>query len=425
MIPESPQDPFLEARRPRIAGRWWLVLVGGLIMTIATLPVDDATGVWSLALQTHFGWSTVQLAPAFGLTSVLGILVAPLVGYLTDRIGTRRTVLFGLAILGGSWILFSFIGNLRMLYATYVLFTVGLGLAGWIPLTTMLLKWFVRRRGLAVGCFQVVSGLGGGVLLPVIAWSIDPLPGRAGWQITALTIAVGILLLAWPLTRLLHNDPRDYGVEPDGGGPPHPELTAPEALRSRAFWLISLGNCFILMAIVPITTQLGLLMEVRGFSIGNAGLVFSAYTGVATFSYLVGGYAGDLMSKRVALALFATFQAAGVLALVVAQNLPMFYLFAVLFGAGMGGNGTLAVVILADYFGMKSFGKILGLSSVLTFLALIAPAFVGIIYDEFGTHTPALLVLAGLTLTAALCYLAASPPKPRGTGAGEAVPAGA
>ena len=395
------------------------MLVAGLVMLIGTTPVFDAMAVWTLPLKAEFGWSVTQLALALTLTRVLPSLTAPLEGYLTDRIGTRRTVLLGLAILGGSWILFSLMGNIWMFYAAYVLLIAGTGLAGWIPLTTMLLKWFVRRRALVIGCSEAVTGLGSVVLVPIIVYVV----ASTGWRIAALIVAVGILAMAWPLTRLLRNDPGDYGVEPDGGGTSLPELTAPEALRTRAFWLISLGNCLVSVVIVAIMTQLGLLMEDQGFTSEYTGWVVLVYTGVAMLFYVVGGYAGDLMSKRVALALFAILQASGVLALLVAQSLPMFYLFAVLFGAGMGGNNSVSVAIVADYFGMRSFGKILGLSWIPLFLTSIIAVLVGIMYDVSGTYIPAFLMLTGLTFTGALCYLAASPPKPRGPGAAQAVPA--
>ena len=387
-------------------------------MVIGAVPVFDAMAVWTHPLGAEFGWSVSQLALVLTLTRVLAGLAGPLEGYLTDRVGTRRTVLLGLAVLGGSWILFSLIDSLWMFYTAYVLFALGTGFAGWIPLMTMLLKWFVRRRALVIGCSEVVGGLGAVVLVPVIVYGV----ASTGWRVTALIVAVGILVLAWPLTRLLRNDPRDYGVEPYGGGSPQSELTAPEALRTRAFWLISLGNCIVSIVILGIMTHLGLLMEDRGFAAESTALVVSVYTGVAALFYVVGGYAGDRLPRRVALALFAMLQAVGVLALLVAQSLPVFYLFALLFGAGMGGNSTVAVAVLADYFGMKSFGKILGISLIPLFLTFIGPVFLGLMYDVTGRYALALLMLAALTFTGALCYLAASPPKPRGPGAEEAAP---
>ena len=99
--------------------------------------------------------------------------------------------------------------------------------------------------------------------------------------------------------------------------------------------------------------------------------------------------------------------------LVVAQTMPMFLLFGVLFGAGMGGRSPLTVAIRADYFGTVSFGRILGLSTVpMNLLLLVASPFAGWMYDEYGTYSLAFLILAGLNLFGALCFLVASPPRP-------------
>lgn len=142
------------------------------------------------------------------------------------------------------------------------------------------------------------------------------------------------------------------------------------------------------------------------------------------FFQLVGGYAGDRMSKRVALAFFTTVQAAGVLVLVISKTLPMFFVFGVLFGAGFGGRNPLTVAIRADYFGTANFGKILGFSTVpMNVLLLIASPFAGWMYDRYGTYELAFLVLAGLNLVGALCFLGAARPRPRGPQPVQAVPA--
>ena len=178
------------------------------------------------------------------------------------------------------------------------------------------------------------------------------------------------------------------------------------------------------MVILAIMTHLGLLMVDKGYTGQDAGWVVSVYTGVAMFFQLVGGYAGDRMSKRVALAFFTTIQAGGVLILVVAQTLPMFYLFGILFGAGFGGRNPLTVSIRADYFGTGSFGKILGFSTVpMNLLLLIASPFAGWMFDRYGSYDLAFLILTGLNFLGALCFLAASRPRPRGPQPVQAVPA--
>ena len=411
------------------------MIISGIVMVIATVPLFHAMTVWAVALERHFGWTRAQLGIALTLTRVESGLIGPLEGYLTDRVGTRWMVLIGLVILGGAWIFFSRIENLWMFFVAYILLAVGQGLGSWIPLMTMLNKWFVRRRSSAIGWSNVVSRFGALLLVPATAWAVADAPGRIGWQMTALILGISILVLAAPLAAMIRNDPRDYGDEPDGdsarsktsGGaassaPSQQGMTAGDALRTPSFWLIAFGHGFISMAILAIMSHLGLLMGDKGYTEQDAGWVVSAYIGVAMGFQLVGGYLGDRMSKRVVLAFFACVQAAGVVVLVVAQTMPMFLLFGVLFGAGMGGRSPLTVAIRADYFGTMSFGKILGLSTVpMNILLLGASPFAGWMYDEYGTYSLAFLILAGLNFIGAFFFLAAAPPKPHASIAANAV----
>ena len=408
-------------------------------MVMATVPLFHALAVWAIALERHFGWSRAQLGLALTMTRVESGLIGPLEGYLVDRVGTRRMVFIGLVILGGAWLFFSRVENLWMFYLAYVLMATGQGLGSWIPLMTMLNKWFSRSRSSAIGWANVVSRFGALLLVPAIAWAVADAPGRIGWQMTALILGIGILVLAGPLASLIRNDPADHGEVPDGGPlrataatrssaaasrTRQQDLSASEALRTPAFWLIAFGHGFTSMVLLAIMTHLGLLMVDKGYTEQDAGWVVSAYTGVAMVFQLVGGYSGDRLSKRMALAFFTAVQAAGVLVLVVAQSLPMFFAFALLFGAGFGGRNPLTVAIRADYFGTASFGKILGFSTVpMNLLLLIASPFAGWMYDQYGTYSLAFLILAGMNFVGSLCFLSAARPKPKETLNAAATPA--
>ena len=395
-------------------------------MVIATVPLFHAITVWAVALEREFGWSRAQLGFALTFTRIESGLVGPLEGYLTDKVGTRRMVFVGLVILGGAFLFFSQVDNLWMFYLAYVLMAFGQGLGSWIPLMTMLNKWFNRRRASAIGWSNVVSRLGALLLVPTIAWTVDDEPGRIGWRMTAMIVGITILVLAAPLSRLLRNNPDDYGALPDGEPPPtdasvtspsaprEQDLTASEALRTPAFWFISLGHGFTSMVILAIMTHLGLMMVDKGYELEDAGFVVIVYTAVAMGFQLVGGYVGDRMSKRVGLAFFTSVQAAGVMVLVFAQTLPMFYVFGILFGAGFGGRNPLTVAIRADYFGTASFGKILGFSTVpMNVLLLVAAPFAGWMYDRYGTYELAFLILAGLNAFGAVCFLMSRRPARR------------
>ena len=427
---------FVPDRFQRVFYGWWLVGLSGFVMVIATVPLFHAMSVWAVALERNFGWNRTQLGFALTFTRVEGGLMGPLEGYLTDKVGTRRMVFIGLTILGAGFIFFGQVQNLWMFYLAYILMAMGQGLGSWIPLMTMLNRWFSRRRAMAIGWANAGSRLGALILVPVIAWSIDPDQDRLGWRMTATILGVFILVIAGPVSRLIRNTPQDYGLLPDGdrlpvaggipsrtqGGRPGPratrtqesDYTASEAIRTPAFWLIAFGHGFSSMVILAVMAHLGLLMGDKGFQVQNAAFVVAVYTGVAMVFQLVGGYMGDHVPKELAMALFTAIQAAGLIVLVFADTLAMFYVFAVIFGIGFGGRNPLVVAIRADYFGTAAFGKILGLSAVpMNLLSLASAPFAGWMRDTQGDYTLAFLILTGMNMAGAVCFLFARRPARR------------
>ncbi|MEC9445739.1 MAG: MFS transporter, partial [Chloroflexota bacterium] len=361
-------------------------------------------------------------------TRVEGGLMGPIEGYLTDKVGARRMVFIGMIILGGAFIFFAQVQNLWMFYLAYIFMAVGQGLGSWIPLMTMLNRWFHRRRAMALGWSNMGSRLGALVLVPLIAWSIDPDQDRLGWRMTATILGVFMIVVAGPISRLIHNQPQDIGLLPDGDKPAtqpaanageshaassyEADFTASEALRTPAFWLIAFGHGFTSMVILAIMAHLGLLMVDKGYQVQDAAFVVSVYTAVAMGFQLVGGYVGGKVPIRLALAFFTSLQAMGVVVLVFADSLPSIYAFAVLFGAGFGGRNPLTVAIRGEYFGSASFGKILGFSTVpMNLLLLIAAPLVGWMRDIQGDYTDAFLVMVVTNLAGAACFLLAKRPQ--------------
>ena len=193
---------------------------------------------------------------------------------------------------------------------------------------------------------------------------------------------------------------------------PSADWTAAQALRTPAFWFISFGHGFTSMVLLAIMAHLGLLMEDAGFSVQTTAWLVSLYTAVAMVFQLVGGYLGDRISKRIALFIFSSLQAAGVVVLAFSTSTHMLILFAILFGIGFGGRNPLTVAIRGDYFGQASFGKILGLSTVpMNILMLLAPPFAGWMRDTRGDYTTAFLILAGFGFLGGICFLFAKRPE--------------
>ena len=409
---------------------WKLVGLALLVIGLASGPIWSGVGVWVKALEMHFGWSRAQLTGAFSLAQLEGSILGPLLGYLIDRLGPRRMVFIGLVITGLGFVLFSRTNNLLTFYVSYGLIMLGTAAGSWLPLMTVVNRWFIRKRGLAMAVAAEGSPLGGLLLLPVLAWAVTP--SHFGWSTTALWIGMVFLALAFPISRFIRERPEGYGERADGDPSPNasmsqievvrtpprdigsrdqPDFTASQAIRTSAFWLITFGHAFSSMLFATLTVHLVPMLTDQGLSLQSSANVFSAMMGVAAVFQLIGGYVGDRMETRVAIAVFGFIQAAGFTVAVFTESMPMAILFAVLFGAGFGGRNPLTVAIRAEYFGPSAFATITGISSAPMYLFMLAaPLFAAFIFDTQGSYMIAWLILGGLGSMSGVLFLLAKKP---------------
>ncbi len=399
---------------------WTLVGVAAFVMVIGTVPLFQGMTAWFVVLEREFAWSRTQLSIAFSLSRVEGSIMGPISGYLIDRLGSRRMVLIGLVIAGGGFVIMSRMTNIWHFYAAFVVMSMGVGLGTWMPMMTVLNNWFTRNRSTAMALAMEGFLVGGMVLVPLLAFVIDPdAPGRPGWRNTALVIGLFLVAVAFPLSRLIRNAPEPYGQFPDGEAAARPRQTAAagaasdepdytwqEAVKTKSFWLITMGHACSSIVIVTITVHLGPMLDDRGFSLQTVGWVVGAYTGVAAIFTLIGGYVGDRLPIRLALFGFSAVQSAAVLVLMLAESLPMAYLFAVLMGIGFGGRNPLTTAIRGVYFGRKAFASITGMSMIpMNVLLLAAPLFAGIMFDATQSYAVPMGVVAVVSLAGSALFL--------------------
>ena len=409
---------------------WKLTGLALFVIALASGPVWSGVGVWVKALEMHFGWSRAQLTGAFSLAQLEGSIFGPFLGYLIDRFGPRRMVFTGIVIMGFGFVLFSLTNNLLTFYVSYGLIMLGTAAGSWLPLMTVVNRWFIRKRGLAMAVAAEGSPLGGLLLLPLLAWSVTP--GHLGWSTTALWIGILFLALAFPISRLIRERPEDYQERPDGDPSPkasnirvelsqitpkvpgigdQPDFTANQALHTNAFWLITFGHAFSSLLFATMTVHLVPMLTDRGLSLQSSANVFSVMMGVAAVFQLIGGYVGDRIETRIALAIFGFVQAVGFTIAVFAQSMPTAILFAVLFGAGFGGRNPLTVAIRAEYFGPTAFATITGISSAPMYLFMLAaPLFAAFMFDSQGSYMIAWLILGSLGAMSGVLFLFAKKP---------------
>ena len=398
---------------------WTLVGVAAFVMVVGTVPLFQGMTAWFVVLESHFGWSRTQLSIAFSLSRVEGSIMGPISGYLIDKLGSRRMVFIGLVVAGGGFVIMSQMQNIWHFYAAFIVMSMGVGLGTWMPMMTVLNNWFVRNRSTAMALAMEGFLVGGMILVPLLAFAIDPdVPGRPGWRVTSLAIGIFLAAVALPVSRLVRNAPEPYGLFPDGEPTARPRRTSTstpqaseetdftwqEAVRTKAFWLITMGHACSSIVIVTLTVHLGPMLVDRGFSLQTVGWVVGAYTGVAAIFTLVGGYVGDRLPIRLALFGFSAAQSGAVVMLMVADTTPMVFLFAVVMGFGFGGRNPLTTAIRGVYFGRKAFASITGMSMIpMNVMLLAAPLFAGIMFDATQSYlipmaTIAIISFAGSTL---------------------------
>ena len=386
-------------------------------------------------LRNTFDWTTVQLSWAFAVTRIEGGLLGPLEGLLVQRLGTRRVVLIGLTILGTGLVLFSRIEELWQLYAVFFIMSLGAALSTWLPMMTLVNHWFVRHKARAMSI--VFEGFAiGGILVPVLmAWAIggtDPdIAERYGWRNTALFLGVVILALAFPLTRLIRNRPEDVGLMPDGDLPSEPAGGAArairttveagryswkEALRTRPFWIISLGHASSSIVSVTVFVHMGLMLDDRGFSLDTIAAAVAVYTGVTAGFIPIGGYLGDRLPIRFMAFSSTALVASSVAILVLAHHPAMLFLFGALFGIGSAVRSPVTTALRGHYFGREGFAAISGLSMApMNILLFVAPLATGFMRDAMGDYTAAFLTIAGISLAGSCLFLMLPEPPGRPT----------
>ena len=382
--------------------------------------------MWIKALELQFGWSRAQLTGAFSMAQLEGSIIGPLMGYLIDRLGPRRMVLIGMVITGLGFLLFSRTENIFTFYLSYGLIMLGTAAGTWLPYMSVVNRWFVRKRGLAMAIAGEGSPLGGLVLLPILAWAVTP--GSHGWSVTAQWIGVVFLCLAWPMSRLIRVRPEDYGLRPDGdppdqvvreavrpvrraASPDQLQFTGRQAIRTHAFWLITFGHACSSILFATLTVHLVPMLTDRGLSLQAAANMFSLVMGVAAIFQLIGGYAGDRLPKNAVIAFFGFIQAGGFLMAVLVDSFPMAVLFAITFGVGFGGRNPLTTAIRGDYFGEKAFATITGISSAPMYaLMLAAPLFAAFMFDATESYTVSFLIIGGLGVMSGVLFLLAKKP---------------
>ncbi|HEV7477421.1 MAG TPA: MFS transporter [Burkholderiales bacterium] len=399
---------------------WRMVGAATGMQFLQAALVNNAFGAYVAVLAEERGWSKTALSGAAALQQMEAALLGPVLGWLLDRFGAQVFIRAGVFFLGGGLMLLSTVDSLAGFYGAFVVIAMGGSLAGFFPLNVALIHWFERFRARALSSMSLGLAFGG-IAAPLVAWSLQ----TYGWRPTAFYSGVIAIVVGFPLALVMRNKPEDYGLKVDGAvelpfdkssvnenKESTRDFTAREALRTPAFWLLSLGHGFALFVVHTVLVHaITHLKEGLGYTLAAAALVMGLVTAFQIVGVMIGWWIGDRFDKRLIAAACMLMHAVGLLLLTYALAMPMLVGFAVLHGIAWGLRGPFMQALRADYFGRASIGMILGLSYMIIIIGQMGgPLIAGAFADAHGNYQVGFTLLAVLAGLGSIFFLLAKKP---------------
>ncbi|HOF21906.1 MAG TPA: MFS transporter [Bacteroidales bacterium] len=376
----------------------------------------------------EFGWSRAVVTSGNALGK---LLVAPLFGFIAgwiiDRYGPKNMLMAGALMTGGALVGLAAMNSLGVFYVSYIFVALGYVFGGPLPCQVLISRWFTKDRGKAMGIAYLGIGTGG-FLVPLIAAGLI---SNFGWRIALVILAGMIVLIAFPLALFVRNSPaesrtkagKDAATEAgikagsetgneagketraEAGTEVRTEAVAPirNILKNPWFYMLALGSMCSIAAVGGVNQHLKLYLLDHDFSQTRAAHVISLVLLMSLVGRVLMGWLADLFSRKYVMILIYLIVAGSIPLLLLPDFPGRIYIFAVIFGIGLGGDYMIIPLMAGDMFGVKTLGRVMGIVLVADGIAEASmPMLVGVLRDNAGNYTTALILLIAIALAGAV-----------------------
>ena len=353
----------------------WVIVAVAAVMRLFSSSFRSSSSILIPRLVDSFGWSYGAVGLGFAIQWIVSGLFGPPAGWLGDRYGVRWTMRLGALLFIVGMVLTGFMRELWQFYLFFgVILSAAMGIFQ-VPLTASVTLWFRKHLGTGMGLLQSSQGIGPLVAVPIMIGIIEFFGGgltglRAAFWIPG--IAGGAIILF--LVKFFYNEPAQIGARPLGAPEDEPiqevqtgdvakvrtQVFLHQAQRTGAFWnLIGIhfwgcaGHSVILVYLVA-------MAEDEGVSKGLAAGAFVTMSVASTITRFAVPVIADRMGSKPAMAGCFFLQVAPIVLLFFAQEAWQFYVFAVLFGIGFGGEMSAFPIINRQYYGSGPIGTTYG-----------------------------------------------------------------
>lgn len=353
----------------------------------------------------EFGWSRTTVTSGNALSKlIVGPLFGYVAGWMVDRFGPRKLMLVGIFLAGAALVGLGNMTALWMFYFFYLFNALGYVCAGPLPNQVLLSRWFDKARGKAMGFAYLGIGVGG-TLVPILAFWLEQ---RFGWRIALSLLGVLMIVIAWPLAYFVKDSPELAAQRRALGSAA--KMKKPEAapigwaFKSGAFYLLAIGSLCSIGAVGGTNQHLKLFLSLDvKFTQAQAATVVSLVLASSMVGRLLMGWLADRYTKKYVMLLIYLLVAGSIPLLFFAQQPGVIYIFAVIFGIGLGGDYMIIPLMAAELFGVKVMGRVMGLILTADGAAeALVPMLIGAVYDSTGSYSIGFVILVSLALLGAM-----------------------
>jgi MFS family permease len=393
----------------------YVIVAAALFISIVMWGARHSFGVFFAPVLDEFSWSRAATSGGFSLTWVFTGLLSIVVGRLNDKFGPRIIMTVAGFLLGLGYLLMSQLNSVWQLYLFYGVISIGMS-AALVPTLSTVARWFVKMRSFMTGIVLAGTGIALMVIVPAANQAIL----NYGWRTVYMIVGSVVIVVVVIAAQFLRRDPYQVGKLPYGydgtstaaSGEWTYGLSFKEALHTKQVWLISLVYFCAYFAYYIFVVHMVIYATGQGISSSRA-VGIMAFLGAAGIAgRIIMGILADRIGNKRAMVLSAALMMLALFWLLVAKDLCMLFLFGVAFGFGHGGISTMESPIVANFFGMRSHGVILGLVFFVdTVGGAIGPFLAGYIFDVTSSYSLAFLLCAILGVINLIAILLLRPLK--------------
>ena len=355
----------------------------------------------------ELGWSRLMVTSGNAISKlVVGPLFGFAAGWIVDRFGPRRLMMAGILMAGGALAGLGAVSAAWTFYFFYFFNALGYVCGGPLPSQVLLSRWFDRTRGQAMGIAYLGIGIGG-ALVPLLAKAMND---AFGWRGSLQALGVLVIAIAFPFAYFVREPPAesDTGEATRAtaagrrGGAQRAALRP--ILTSPSFYLLAIGSMCSIAAVGGTNQHLKLYLSIdRAYSQGDAARIISLVLAISIAGRLLMGWLADRMPRKHVMLLIYLLVASAIPLLLVSPSSPTMYLFAAIFGLGLGGEYLIIPLMAGELFGVATLGRVMGIVLTADGVAeATAPMLVGYLRDRTGSYDAGFIVLICAALAGAI-----------------------